>query len=232
MQNTKDGVLQLLDKDHQLDENAAKKLDALIPWPDIAIIAYSAYAYTIQHDLSLIIYLRDHLGKWWSPHMHCIVDRMDKLPKAFIKEKLSPWPNTDTKIKLEEKVTFHVKVEEIAYTAENHHDFQMQKVTVKGKYVGSGQSFEIDGDAVIITVPLHIVRQIRFVPAKNTKPPKQLTKIYESLDDIFQAPATKVMLQYKERFWEKENIHGGFSKTTMPIGQLHYPTFDVNTKTK
>ena len=50
LQNTKDGVLQLLDKDHQLDAKAATKLDALIPWPDIAVRAYSVYSYTEQLD--------------------------------------------------------------------------------------------------------------------------------------------------------------------------------------
>ena len=50
LQNTKDGVLQLLDKDHQLDADATKKLDALIPWPDAAIRAYSVYSYTEQLD--------------------------------------------------------------------------------------------------------------------------------------------------------------------------------------
>ena len=40
------------------------------------------------------------------------------------------------------------------------------------------------------------------------------------------------MLQYGERFWEEGGIHGGFSKTTMPIGQVHYPTFDPDAKTK
>ena len=233
LQNTKDGVLQLLDADHQLDGDAAKKLDALIPWPDIAIVAYSAYTYTLELDLSLIIYLRDQLGKWWAPHMHCIADGMHRLPEAFITKRKSPWPDDDDIINLEKKTTYHVKVDEIVYTAENQDDFQSLKVTVKGKYTSSGQPFKIEGDAVIITVPLHIVRQIRLAPGRNTSPPEIITKIQRSLDDIFQAPSTKVMLQYKERFWEKENIHGGFSKTNMPIGQLHYPTVDkdtVNTK--
>ena len=232
LQNTKDGVLQLLDEAHQLDQEAAKKLDALIPWPDTAITAYTVYTYTIQLDLSLVVILRDQLGKWWSPHMHCIEDGMHKLPEAFIKERESPWPD-HTKINLDEKITYHVKVDEIIYTATNPHDFQNLKVKVKGKYVSSAQPFEIEGDAVIITAPLNIVRQIQFVPAEGTTSAKKLTDMYKALEDIFQSPATKIMLQYKERFWEKEpdNIHGGFSKTSMPIGQLHYPS-DSDVKSK
>ena len=233
LQNTKDGVLQLLDEDHKLDADAANKLDALIPWPDMAIRAYSVYSYTEQLDQSLVQYLRDQLGNWWSPNMHRIVGGTYKLPKAFAKKRDSPWPNDDTTIFLREKVTFHIKVDEIVYSAKDHNDFQSQKVTVKGKYVSSGEPFQIEGDAVIVTVPLHIIRQIRFVAAADkTEIPEQLTKIYRSLEDIWQGPATKIMLQYEERFWEKEDIRGGFSKTTMPIGQLHYPTFDPDAKTQ
>ena len=32
------------------------------------------------------------------------------------------------------------------------------------------------------------------------------------------------MLQYEKQFWNADGIAGGFSKTNMPIGQLHYPT--------
>ena len=79
----------------------------------------------------------------------------------------------------------------------------------------------------------YIVRQIQFLPVKGTAPAKKLMDMYKALEDIFQSPATKVMLQYKERFWEKEpdNIHGGFSKTSMPVGQLYYPS-DSDVKSK
>ena len=171
LQNTKDGVLQLLDEDHQLDA---------------AIKAYSVYSYTEQLDQSLVQYLRDDLGNWWSHKMHRIVEGTSKLPQGFVKERVSTWPDHAI-INLKEKVTFHVKVDEIAYAADNHDDFQSQKVTVRGKYVSSGKPFEIHGDAVIVTVPLHIVRQIRFVRANSkTVAPKTLTEIYKSLEDIWQ----------------------------------------------
>ncbi|XP_053376961.1 L-amino acid oxidase-like [Mercenaria mercenaria] len=34
------------------------------------------------------------------------------------------------------------------------------------------------------------------------------------------------MLQCKKRFWQKDVGQGGFSKTNMMIGQLHYPDFN------
>ena len=45
------------------------------------------------------------------------------------------------------------------------------------------------------------------------------------ISDIWYGPSTKIMIEYKTRFWEdNDNIHGGFTKTTLPIGQLHYPS--------
>ena len=40
------------------------------------------------------------------------------------------------------------------------------------------------------------------------------------------------MLQCSERFWEEGGIRGGFSKINIPIGQLNYPTFNPDAKTK
>ena len=45
-----------------------------------------------------------------------------------------------------------------------------------------------------------------------------------AIEDIFTGPATKLFIQTKTKFWEKKHINGGFSKTNLPIGQLHYPT--------
>ena len=87
LQNIKDGMLQLLDETHQLDQEAPSKLDTLIPWPDTANTAYTVYT---QLDLSLVVILCDQFGHWWSSHMHCIEDGMHKLPEAFIKERESP----------------------------------------------------------------------------------------------------------------------------------------------
>lgn len=79
--------------------------------------------------------------------MHQIVEGTCKLPEALVKERGSPWPNDYIKINLEKKITYHIKVDEIACNVQDHNDFQSQKVTVKGKYVSSGQPFKIVGDA-------------------------------------------------------------------------------------
>jgi monoamine oxidase len=57
---------------------------------------------------------------------------------------------------------------------------------------------------------------------KNAK--RELRKRRKAIDDINTVPSTKVFLQTQTRFWEdkKYDIQGGFSKTNLPIGQIHY----------
>lgn len=227
LQSTRDMVHHLLDVDHQLSNNESEKLNKLIPWPEEAVKAYSVYSYTENLDQSLVQYLRDQMAKWWSKNMHQIEGGTALLPESFVKQRtISNWKSGS--IHLEEKITFNVTVDEIKYEAFDHDDLQTQTVTVKGYHTSSGQSFEAHGDAVIITAQLNAIRHIKFVAESNTTPSKQLSNFFKALDDIWQLPATKIMIQCKDRFWEAEGIKGGFSNTTLPIGQVHYPTYTKN----
>ena len=227
LQSTRDAVIQLLDVDHQLPSEESEKLNRLIPWPVAAMKAYSVYSYTENLDQTFVQYLRDQLAQWWSGSMHHIEGGTATLPEAFIKErKLPNWKSAS--ICLEERIMFNTTVDKIEYGAFDHDDFQTQTVAVKGFHTNSGKPFEVHGDAVIVTTPLHAIRHIKFLAKKNTKPSEQLNEFFKALDDIWQLPATKVMIQCKDRFWEAEGIKGGFSNTTLPIGQVHYPTYVEN----
>ena len=189
-----------------------------LPWPDAAITAYSVFSYTEQLDQSLVQYLRDQLGQWWSPHMHCIKGGMSLLPEAFTKKHNGGW---NPEVFLHDKIHFNRTVKEIIYkfdvgNTENNH------VVVKGYFSNSRQPFRIEGDAVIVATPINILRQIKYTPSEHTEPPPQ--DFYKAIEDIFTGPATKLFIQTKTRFWEEDGIKGGFSKTNLPIGQLHYPT--------
>ena len=63
-----------------LDEET---LGDLLPWSDDAVRGYSVSTYTEQLDQSLVQYLRDQLGQWWSKNMHTLVGGMHSLPEAF-----------------------------------------------------------------------------------------------------------------------------------------------------
>ena len=214
LRSTAEDVRSKLDLQHQVDIDF-ETLEKLIPWPEAAITAYSIYNYTEQLDQSLVQYLRDELGEWWSADMHHIDGGMYKLPEKFTQQNVHGW-NQD--VHLQENITFNVTVNEIKYTSREDE----KKVVVKGYYSTSGQPFEMEGDEVIVTTPLHIIRQIKFVHTVGT--PEFPSEFYKALEDIWYGPSTKIMIQTKTRFWEQANIQGGFSKTNLPIGQLHYPT--------
>ena len=93
---------------------------------------------------------------------------------------------------------------------------------VRGYFSNSRQPFRVEGDAAIVATPINVLRQIKFTPSEHTEPPP--LDFHRAIEDIFTSPSTKLFIQTKTRFWEKDGIKGGFSKTNLPIGQLHYPS--------
>ena len=196
-----------------------EELKKYLPWPEAAITAYSVFSYTQQLDQSLVQYLREQLGQWWSPDMHRIEGGMFLLPEAFTKKDNGGW---NPEVFLHDKIHFNRTVKEIIYKF-HEDDPDKNHVKVKGYFSNSRQPFHFGGDAVIVASPINILRQIKYTPRdEKTEPPPK--KFHKAIEDIFTGPATKLFIQTKTRFWEDEGIYGGFSKTNLPIGQLHYPT--------
>ena len=156
--------------------------------------------------------LRDIIGKWWGDHLHTPKDGLDAFPKAFLKKNSSKWnPDVD----LSKNILFGIKVEKV----EKITDKKTEKVLVKvhGRNMDTGEVHVFAGDAVFLTVTLPILRQMD-VPLREDQ--------RSAIANISYAASTKVMLQCKTRFWQKDVGQGGFSKTDMMIGQLHYPDYD------
>lgn len=208
LRSTADEVLSKLDADYR--DIDAKALRKLIPWPEEAITAYSIYNYTEQLDQSLVQFLRDELGQWWSDDMHHIDGGMSRLPECFYE-------------RLKEDITFNITVNAIEFTATNEKDVN---VNVAGYFSTSGRPCNFSGDAVIVTTPLHIIRQIKMTSTAGTEDFPSI--FYQAIEDVWYGPSTKIMIQTKTKFWNKpgcsNGIKGGFTKTNLPIGQLHYPT--------
>ena len=187
------------------------RLDEFLPWPRAAVTAYATFTYTTDLDQSLVRVLRETMGQWWSPLMHHIDGGMSKLPEAFGEL-------------LKDDITLNFMVTEIEYTST---DEELHKnVVVKGimqEEDGTFSQREVVGNAVIITTPINILRQLKFVGTPET--PLLPNQFYKSIEAIWYGASTKIMLQCKTRFWEKScGIQGGFSKTSLPIGQIHYPS--------
>ncbi|XP_028417526.1 uncharacterized protein LOC114541927 [Dendronephthya gigantea] len=209
------------------------KLANLLPWSDDAIRGYSVYSYTEQLDQSLVQYLRDDLGNWWSTDMHTLVGGMHSLPEAFFSH------NRTTPL-VSDDLSYNQQVCKIEYNNSSTSDPSKDYVIVTC-YKTENESEECKYKArdVIVTPQVNILRQITFEP--NNKPTKggeepALRRSHQAMEDMFTGPSTKIILQTKTRFWEEEKygIKGGFSKTNLPIGQIHYvkpdPEYLASTK--
>ena len=223
LQSTYEAVMtkvekKVLEKKHSISLTNLEELKKYLPWPEAAITAYSVFTYTQQLDQSLVQYLREQLGQWWSSDMHCIKGGMSLLPEAFTKKDNGGW---NPEVFLHDKIHFNHTVKEIIYKFDED-DTENNHVVVKGYFSNSRQPFQVEGDAIIVATPINILRQIKYTPGEHTEPPPQ--DFYKAIEDIFTGPSTKLFIQTKTRFWEKDDIKGGFSKTNLPIGQLHYPS--------
>ncbi len=213
MRSTVNQIKETLDADYLADNPLDEELlNKLLPWPEKAIVAYSIFNYTEQLDQSLVIFLRDELGLWWSNNMHHIKGGMERLPQALL-------TRDEGGVTLANKVVYNVSVQKIEYK----YDGTPDATKVIAYHSISGQTFEYDCDAVIITVPLHVIRQMEFVN-KTSASDSLPIRFHQAVEDIWYGPSTKIMIQSKSKFWLDSNITGGFTKTNLPIGQLHYPT--------
>ena len=220
------------------DDVLIDELDKYLPWPEPAITAYTVFTYTLNLDVSLVSVLQDEMGKWWSSNMHSLKGGLSALPKAFA----SSCPNEGgkdgdkdgdkDKETLETNITYNRTVTKVEYIWLNN---QAKSVKVHGVITSSGVPFCIEGRSVIITVPLHVLRGIEIVNGIPLETPGTdkieiskpfPTEYQQAIQDISYSPSTKIMLQYKKQFWRTtaNDITGGFSKTNLPVGQLHYPT--------
>jgi len=126
------------------------------------------------------------------------VGGMDMIAQAFFRE-------------TKELIQFNCKVTEIAQNDGG--------VTVS--YVDAqkgGEPRQVKADWCVCTIPASILSQVK---------PNFGPKLTEAIENVAYAPAIKVGLQFKRRFWEEdEAIYGGISFTNLPIGQISYPSTD------
>ncbi|XP_045165408.2 putative L-amino-acid oxidase YobN [Mercenaria mercenaria] len=183
----------------------------LRPWPEAAIDAYKVSTYTPFFSMDLVSYLREEIGEWYKDPLYTIASGMDCLPKAFVKKNDKGW-NKD--VDLSKNIIFGFMVQKVKNFKDGNGN---EKVKVFGMNRISGQEEVFIGNAVILTIPLQMMRHIEM--PLNLKQKKAIASISHGA-------ATKIMLQCKTRFWQKEVGQGGFSKTNMQIGQLHYPDYE------
>ncbi len=206
-----------VDKDRQKDyDDILNLLEPLLPWPEEAITAYKIFNYTLSDDVSLVAEVQETMGMWWEDDMHSLNGGLSVLPEAFAGQG-----------GVEELIVYNRMVTKVEVV---WNQGQVTSAKVHGIYTSSGEPFCESGRSVILTVPLHVMRGIEIVSISGdcTMPREEFPMEFEkAIQDITYSPSTKIMLQYQKQFWHEDAkavIDGGFSKTNMPIGQLHYPT--------
>jgi monoamine oxidase len=79
-------------------------------------------------------------------------------------------------------------------------------------------------DAVIVTIPFPGFRYVTVDPPLSHNKRKAIRELHYDA-------ATKILLQFRSRFWEREDgIYGGFSVTDLPIRFIYYPSHDFDGK--
>ena len=94
---------------------------------------------------------------------------------------------------------------------------------VRAHYDSAGQRRTATGDYLVLTVPYSVARHLEFVPA--LAPDKQ-----RAIRQIHYDSATKIVMQFRRRFWEDEGISFGSTVTDLPIRNVVYPEVDVPTR--
>jgi len=78
-------------------------------------------------------------------------------------------------------------------------------------------------DRIIITVPFSSVRRWKFDPLLSYSKTQAIRSFnYDH--------ATKIGIKTIKRFWEEDNIHGGYSKTDLPLRTVVYPSYGKGEK--
>ena len=144
--------------------------------------------------------------------MKTLKNGMEDLPMAFIKDNADPYC-------LEKDVRYGVIVKKVEWK-KSEEDKCSYRVKVSGRQTQTGNEVDFEADAVILTVPLNIMRQVKFIPAL----PQHVS---DAIKGIRYEPSTKIFLGFRERFWEKGEypiVNGGISRTDLPISQIVYPS--------
>ncbi|WP_285767124.1 flavin monoamine oxidase family protein [Peribacillus sp. SI8-4] len=120
----------------------------------------------------------------------------DQLPYAFLPE-------------LRENLNFNYQVKKIIQQAD--------QVTIESRHTQSNRPLTVTGDIAIVTIPLQLLSFIEIEPRNSFSHNK-----WKAIRELHYAASTKIGLQFRQRFWEREGIYGGKLSTDLPIRFAYY----------
>jgi monoamine oxidase len=154
--------------------------------------------------MSFVEVLREAILFTSSIHFYEITGGMDLLPQAFLPQ-------------LKEDIWFHQKMTKIV-----QHE---NSVTIHFTHQQTSEHFTITGDLAIVTIPFSALRFVKVEPYDSFSYTKR-----KAIRELNYIAATKIAIEFKSRFWEKEGQYGGKSITDLPIRFTYYPSYGIGTK--
>ncbi|OIJ12297.1 amine oxidase [Anaerobacillus arseniciselenatis] len=130
-----------------------------------------------------------------------LTDGNDQLPKKLYQQ-------------LKEELYFNERVRSICS------DVNEVKVTVEN--TKTGQYSEVRGDTAVVAIPFSALQLVDLEPFDAFSKEKR-----RAIRDLRYMPATKVGVEFKSRFWEKDGLFGGHMLTDLPSRFTYYPSRDI-----
>lgn len=125
----------------------------------------------------------------------------DQLPNSFLPQ-------------LEGNIIFNQQITKIIQ--------HQNQVTIYSEHTESKQSFETTCDIAILTIPFSILQFVEVIPHNSFSHNK-----WKAIRELHYSTSTKIGLQFKSKFWEKQGIQGGQTATDLPIRFSYYPSHDI-----
>lgn len=150
-------------------------------------------------ELSFPAILRELLPLF-SPEIHFyeVEGGNDKLPNAFLPQ-------------LKDDLYFGYQMTKI--------EQDPQQVTIHARHTLSQRPMTVSGDLAILTIPFSLLSFVEIVPRQSFSPNK-----WKAIRELHYVSSTKIGLQFKQRFWEREGLQGGKLMTDLPIRFAAYPS--------
>ncbi|HXT67541.1 MAG TPA: FAD-dependent oxidoreductase [Nitrospiraceae bacterium] len=155
---------------------------------------------------SLLEAVRDHMVMG-SGTKYQILGGMDLLPRSFIT------PTSANQTSLVDSVRYHARVTQI-HRVRPGKEYQVMSEHTLTKLPLPDET----ADHVILAAPFSALTHVRF--GHHVLPPERL----HAIRNLHYENATKIVLEFSRRFWEKDHqIYGGRSITDLPIRWTYYP---------
>jgi monoamine oxidase len=147
-------------------------------------------------NAAVIEQLREIVGRSFED-MQEIVGGMDRLPNAFYAE-------------LRDEIRLGAEIMSMEQAPDS--------VTVH--YRDAAGRFSVSGDYAICALPFSVLREIEVLGTPFSRDKQK------AIRELNYNASTKILLQVRERFWEREDgIVGGTTSTDLPVRRLVYPSF-------